>query len=193
MKGSSTEAHEQVLRWRPTTPVALPHTLTKDDRFGDYIFPKGTSFIANAWTIHRDEEHYERPEEFLPERFLKHPYGLRVTSDTSSKLETEEEMQSTGRRPLYAFGSGRRQCPGDQFAFTTILLAASKVIWAFDVLPPDGEGFDISIETGYKDGTVTEPINPTVRFVLRDSKRVRENGLREDFGRTEGIATSILG
>lgn len=128
--------------------------------------------------MHRNQEDYENPDEYDPERFLKHPYGLK-------RNEVAE-----GRRPLYAFGSGRRQCPGEQFAFTTILLAVSKVVWAFDVLPPEG-GIDISIETGYKDGTVTEPINPTVRFTLRDSRR--ENGLREDFRRTQATARDILG
>lgn len=99
-------------------------------------------------------------------------------------------MRGLGRRPLYAFGSGRRQCPGDQFALATILLAASKVVWAFDVLPPEG-GVDISIETGYKDGTVTEPIDPTVLFALRDP--ARGDGLRGDFGRAGDVAKSILG
>lgn len=178
------DPNEQVLRWRPTTPVALPHTLAKDDRFGDYLFPKGTTFIANAWGIHRNEDDYERPDEFLPERFLKHPYGLKPGAST------EGELQGSGRRSLYAFGSGRRQCPGEQFAFTTILLAASKVVWAFNVQPPEG-GIDVSIETGYKDGVVTVPINPTLRLTLRDPSR--KNGLQEDFDTTQSAAKKILG
>lgn len=76
------------------------------------------------------------------------------------------------------------------FAYTTILLAASKIVWTFDVLPPKG-GVDISIETGYKDGTVTEPIDPTVIFKLRDEKR--EVGMVEDLCRTEAIAKEMLG
>lgn len=174
----------QVLRWRPTTPSALPHTLTRDDRFGEYIFPKGTTFIANAWTIHRNEQDYERPDDFLPERFIEHPYGLRTTKASA------DELESSGRRALYAFGSGRRQCPGEAFAYTTILLAASKIVWAFNVLAPKG-GVDTSIETGYKDGTVTEPIDPTVVFKLRDEKR--RIGLVEDLCRTETIAKDMLG
>lgn len=148
------------------------------------MFPKGTSFIANAWTIHRNEREYERPDDFVPERFLRHPHGLRTI-----KL-TAEELEGGGRRALYTFGSGRRQCPGEQFAFTTIMLAASKVIWAFDVLPPEG-GLDTSIETGYKDGTVTEPVDPTVVFRRRDEGRCR--GLTEDARRTEAIARGLLG
>lgn len=54
-----------------------------------------------------------------------------------------------------------------------------------------GWGHYISIETGYKDGVVTEPVNPTVCFTLRDPSR--KKGLREDCERTQGVATKILG
>lgn len=187
--------NKKTLRWRPTTPLALPHTLTKDDRFGDHVFPKGTTFIANAWAMHRNPDDYDKPDDFVPERFLAHPYGLKrhsiSTSNSNSNSSTEEDEELGRRRPLYAFGSGRRQCPGEQFAFTTILLAAAKLVWAFNVLPPEGGGLDLSIETGYKDGTVLEPIDPTVRFVFRDARR--ESGLQEDHRRAEGIARDLLG
>ncbi|KKY33429.1 putative cytochrome p450 [Diaporthe ampelina] len=177
----------EILRWRPVTASALPHTLSEENRYGDYFFPKGTTFIANAWTIHRDENDYDRPDEFMPERFVKHPYGLRRDNDGPA---TEEDLEKSGRRALYAFGSGRRQCPGEQFAFTTVMLAASKAVWAFDVLPPPG-GVDVSIETGYKDDIVAEPVDPTVIFKFRDASR--EAALVEDRSRTEDIAREMLG
>lgn len=121
-------------------------TLTQDDLYGAYFFPKGTTFISNAWKINRCEEYYNLPDNFLSDRFLKHPYGLR----TSKALVTAEERKNSGRKALEAFGSGRRQCAGEQFSLTTILLAELKVVWAFDVSPPDA-GVDISNETGYKD------------------------------------------
>ncbi|KAK7708019.1 hypothetical protein SLS64_006841 [Diaporthe eres] len=167
--------------------VYLKACVSEDDQYGDYFFPKGTTFIANAWTIHRDEKDYERPDEFMPERFVKHPYGLRRSNDAPA---TEEDLEKSGRRALYVFGSGRRQCPGEQFAFTTIMLAASKVVWAFDVLPPPG-GVDVSIETGYKDNIVAEPADPSVIFKVRDADR--EAALGEDGSRTDGIAREMLG
>lgn len=123
----------------------------------------------------------------MPERFVMHPYGLRQSNDTAA---TEEDLEKSGRRALYVFGSGRRQCPGEQFAFTTIMLAASKVIWAFDVLPPPG-GVDVSIETGFKDSIVAEPADPSVIFKIRDADR--EAALVEDGSRTDGIAREMLG
>lgn len=161
--------------------------MSQDNQYGDYSFPKGTTFIANAWTIHRDEKDYERPDEFMPERFVKHPYGLHRSNDAPA---TREDLEKSGRWALYLFGSGRRQCPGEQFAFTTIMLAASKVVWAFDVLPPPG-GVDVSIETGYKDDIVSEPAHPSVVFKIRDPDR--EAALVEDGCRTDGIAREMLG
>ncbi|ROW00866.1 hypothetical protein VPNG_08251 [Cytospora leucostoma] len=176
----------EVLRWRPTTPNALPHTLVRDDRFGDYVFPKGTTFIANIWAFHRNEDNYERPDLFNPERFIKSPHGLR----DDDSLEAPENLNNGGRRGLYTFGFGRRQCPGEQFAYTTLMLAASKVIWAFDVLPPPG-GVDISIESGFIDGTVTEPTDPKVILKLRSEGRRLPIG--KDLARVEAIAKGMLG
>lgn len=123
----------------------------------------------------------------MPERFVKHPYGLRRDDNGPAR---EEDLEKSGRRALYCFGSGRRQCPGEQFAFTTVMLAASKVVWAFHVLPPPG-GVDVSIETGYKDDIVAEPEDPTVIFKVRDASR--EAALLEDASRTDGIAREMLG
>lgn len=70
------------------------------------------------------------------------------------------------------------------------MLAASKAVWAFNVLPPP-DGVDVSIETGYKDDIVAEPVDPTVIFKFRDASR--EAALVEDRSRTEDIAREMLG
>lgn len=191
----------ETIRFRPTTPSALPHTLDHDDEFGGYFFPKGTTFIANAWTLSHNEEDFENPDQWTPERFLNNPYGLRperysalarangaVAKDT---VEGPSSQPATlgSRRALYAFGSGRRICPRIDFAFTSILLAASKTLWAHDVLPPPG-GVDTSIETGYEDGVVLGPKNPAVILRLRDARR--EATLMEDYERTQAIARNLI-
>lgn len=137
-------------------------------------------FIANAWTINRNEEDYDRPDEFIPERFIDNPFGMRRAPDG----------QEGSRRVLYAFGSGRRQCPGEHFAYTTISLTLSKLLWSYDVLPPPG-GIDMSVETGFEDGLVTQPVKPNVLFRLRDE--TREAAMVEDLRRTEAISNELLG
>lgn len=182
---------------------ALPHTLEKDDHFDGYFFPKGTTFIANAWTLNNNDRDFDQPADWNPERFSHNPYGLRPeryielvkASPGTSKEKTGVEEPTTQpaslshRRALYAFGSGRRICPGVDFAFTSLLLVASKTLWAFDVMPP-ADGVDTSIETGSEDGLVTQPKNANVRFKLRDSGR--EKGLMEDYERTQAAARELI-
>ncbi|CAI6339314.1 unnamed protein product [Periconia digitata] len=191
----------ETLRLRPTTPSALPHTIEKDDHFRGYVFPKGTTFLINAWTMNNNEEDYDRPEEWVPERFLENSYGLRperfaalakaigATDTTSGDKTTSQPVSLGSRRVLYTFGSGRRICPGVEFATTSLLLAASKLLWAYDILPPPG-GVDVSIETGFEDGVVIQPKNPLIIPKLRDD--MRKQGLMEDYERTQAIAHSLI-
>ena len=43
---------------------------SKDTTIGDYSFPKGTRFAFSNYFLNRDPDIFERPDEFLPERFL---------------------------------------------------------------------------------------------------------------------------
>jgi cytochrome P450 len=194
----------ETLRFRPTSPSALPHRLEKDDYFKGYFFPKGTTFVANAWSLSHNEEDFDRPDQWVPERFLHNAYGLhperyaaliKASGSTNNPKAVDVDDPSSqpttlgSRRALYTFGSGRRMCPGIDFAFTSLLLAAAKTLWAYDVLPPPG-GVDISIETGYVDGIVTGPKNPAIILKLRDAGR--EAGLMEDYARTQAIARNLV-
>lgn len=96
-----------------------------------------------------------------------HVGAVLEASRTADSTASVGQLESSGQRALHAFGSGRQQCPGEHFALTTVLLAASKVLWAFELEKPEA-GVDISIEMGYKCGSVMEPLEPTVLFRIRD-------------------------
>lgn len=40
---------KELLRWRPVTPIAVPHVLREDDFLNDYFIPKGTIVVGNTW------------------------------------------------------------------------------------------------------------------------------------------------
>lgn len=61
-----------------------------------------------------DERYFDRPDEFIPERFLKHPFGI--------KDGVEDDP---ARRPNMAFGGGKRVCPGIAFSKSSLVCLQS--------------------------------------------------------------------
>ena len=102
----------QTLRWRPVAAGGIPHMLTQDDTYEGYLLPKGTMLFANAWAIHRDEAEYDRPEEFLPDRYLNNKFGTR---------NPVKDGSDDHRRATYGFGAGRRVCPGQRLAENSLV------------------------------------------------------------------------
>lgn len=108
--------HSEVLRWRPISPSGVPHVLTQDDMYEGHLIPKGTVVFENIWAISRDETEYKDPDRFFPERFLGNKFGTQVADDGNDDL----------RKPSYAFGGGRRVCPGQYLAQNSLVRAAKS-------------------------------------------------------------------
>ncbi|KAK8055747.1 Cytochrome P450 [Apiospora rasikravindrae] len=169
--------YSEILRWRPPAPNNLPHVLDADDTVGGYHLPKGTVVLQNTWAIERDPELYYDPDAFDPERYLVNAYGV--------KPSVEAQCRAEGRKPNYAFGSGRRQCPGDLFAASSTLMVAAKLVWGFELVPPrDGQPLDLSVESGFHGGLVLGSEEFGVEFVPRSEGRRR--AMMEDYERTRG-------
>ncbi|KAH6638978.1 cytochrome P450 [Boeremia exigua] len=146
----------EILRWRPVVTINLPHTLDADDTFRGYFLPKGTVLLQNIWSDSHDPALYPSPDTFNPERYLANPYGTTLPA---------EKCKAEGRKVSYAFGSGRRSCPGNVFAQNGFITMAAKLVWAFDV-KPKGQ-LDLSAETGFHTGMLmgSEPFE--VEFIPR--------------------------
>jgi len=56
---------KEVLRWKPVTPLGVPHATTDNDIYRGMFIPKNTTVLPNVWAMLHD------PEEFIPERFLQ--------------------------------------------------------------------------------------------------------------------------
>lgn len=90
------------MRWRPVAPAGVPHLSTKDEVYRDHLIPAGTLVVGNTWAALHDPELYDAPEEFRPERFVQHKYGLKADVG--------------GWRNTLPYGAGRRICLGMQVA-----------------------------------------------------------------------------
>ncbi|KAF8918429.1 cytochrome P450 [Mucidula mucida] len=126
----------EVLRWRPVTPLAVPHSVTRDDEYNGFYIPKDAIIVGNSWAMLRDEAVYgPRTDKFDPERFLK---DGRLNPDIP--------------HPNEAFGFGRRICAGQAMAEASIWITIASIVSVFDV--------SVYVD---KDGT---PIPPSASIAL---------------------------
>ncbi|CAL1703919.1 unnamed protein product [Somion occarium] len=136
----------EVHRFRPTAPLAIPHTNTVDERIGNFVIPKDSTILLNVWGIYRHEDYFENPNEFLPDRYMRSEYGTKPGVDT------------TGLRNDYGFGAGRRICPGMHLANNSIILNVMNFLWAFNFnVPKDsvtGEPIAIDLDNNTLDLTL---------------------------------------
>ncbi|KAI0758757.1 cytochrome P450 [Fomes fomentarius] len=134
---------KEVLRWRPVTPLAVPHRLTADDVYNGYHLPNGSIVVGNSWAILHDEKVFYDPEEFIPERWLDEDGSLRP------------DMRDA---ELAAFGFGRRICPGRHLATASVWIGIASTLSSFDLVKPvDQYGKVIEPKGEYISGLVTYP------------------------------------
>ncbi|KAI0423563.1 cytochrome P450 [Xylaria sp. FL1042] len=176
----------KVHRWRPVAPQAVPHVPTQDDVYHGHHIPKGTAVIMNVWNIHHSEDDYEEPEKFNPDRFLQHPYGMRADQAHDPAL-----MEASSVRVHYDFGAGRRICPGMHLAKLNLLLGLAKILWAFDILPPKGKDIDLSLETGFVQGTALHAKDFDVVLKLRDG--FAKSDIRNHYSQTYEAEAQAMG
>ncbi|KAK6153345.1 hypothetical protein DH2020_012984 [Rehmannia glutinosa] len=121
---------KETLRLYPPAPLLVPReTLAKCTINGYEIEPK-TLVHINAWAIGRDPEFWEKPNEFLPQRFL------------------ESDIDIRGHDPaVIPFGIGRRGCPGTVMGMAATELALANLLHTFDwELPPGMKEEDIDFD-----------------------------------------------
>jgi cytochrome P450 len=110
---------EEVLRWRPSTPLGVPHAATEDDWYEGMFIPKGTICIPNVWHCNRDHTVFgEDADKFRPERHMDE-HGQLLSGST----ETIQAGHVT-------FGFGRRICVGKHLAKDTLFISTARILWA---------------------------------------------------------------
>jgi cytochrome P450 len=117
---------KETQRLHPVSPLTLPHKATEDGVvIGGYVIPKGSTVIVNLSAVMRDPDVWERPEEFVPERFI----GGDGKVDMKGRKEQFEYIP---------FGGGRRQCPGMALSERVVPLVLASLLQAFEWHLPDG-------------------------------------------------------
>ncbi|GJN03198.1 hypothetical protein PR202_ga20612 [Eleusine coracana subsp. coracana] len=116
---------KETLRLHPPSPLLLPHFLKEDCVVDAYTIPACTTMFVNAWAIGRDPKIWDAVEKFMPERFIH-----------------EEEIQGFDFRgkdfQFLPFGSGRRMCPGMNFALASVEIMLASLVYHFNWELPNG-------------------------------------------------------
>lgn len=100
----------------------IPRATTNSTKILGYDIPGKTRVLINAWGIQRDPKLWDKPDEYIPERFLENSYDLRGQS-----------------KEYIPFGAGRRLCPGISYALREVEYVLSNLLYLFDWKLANGE------------------------------------------------------
>nr|AGW27201.1 cinnamate 4-hydroxylase 2 [Salvia miltiorrhiza] len=125
---------KETLRRRMVVPCLLPHMNLHQAKLGGFDIPAQSRVLVNAWWLANNPAHWNKPEEFRPERFL----------------EEESRVEATGNDFKYIpFGVGRRSCPGIVLAMPVLSITLGRLVQNFELLPPPGQS---KIDTAENNG-----------------------------------------
>jgi len=110
-----------------------PHATTEDVEFHGYTIPKGTSVFANTSHIMNDPKHWDKPEDFNPDRFL----------------DAEGNFKKNDR--CIPFLVGKRYCLGQQLAQHELFLFLTGLLqnFTFSTTLPSPDLVNIVPEVGF--------------------------------------------
>ncbi|KAK3097001.1 hypothetical protein FSP39_005504 [Pinctada imbricata] len=111
---------KETLRNACVLPIGFPHRNTQETELNGYYIPADSMVIMNIWAIHHDEEEWEDPYSFKPERFL--------------------DPDRRTRFSYLPFGIGHRVCLGSAIAKMSIFLFCACLVSKYKFTVPDGEG-----------------------------------------------------
>ena len=88
---------------------AVGREAIEDTQIGGYDVPRRTQLFAFQWVTHRDARFFERPDDFVPERW------------------DGEDIQRLPKYAYFPFGGGPRQCIGNYFAMMEVVLLLATI------------------------------------------------------------------
>lgn len=108
---------QETLRLYPPVPL-LPRQAREADRIGSIEVEKAALVMIAPWLLHRARDLWDRPNHFLPERFLA---DARINPFA-----------------FIPFAAGPRICPGMNFGQDEAALCLAVLAQRFDVVPREG-------------------------------------------------------
>jgi cytochrome P450 len=108
----------ETLRLYPPVPMMVREARCPLTLRGRAV-PKGSQIVLSPWHLHRSDRHWDRPDDFLPDRW-----------------DTEAGRQAV-RSAYMPFSAGPRVCPGAGFALAEGALILATILRDLTVTPAD--------------------------------------------------------
>jgi cytochrome P450 len=104
----------ETLRLYP--PYIIVRHAPEPTQVGEVLLPAGASILISPYALHRDERFYPEPLRFDPDRWLP------------------DRVSGLPRGAHLPFGAGQRQCPGNHFALTELVIHIATIAasWRFE-------------------------------------------------------------
>jgi len=109
---------KEILRLFPTG-TRIERKAVQNTKLDNILIPKDSYIIIPIYTIHRDPDHFENPNEFIPERFLP------------------ENVDKIKPGTYLPFADGPRNCVGMRFAQMGIKLCIVKLLMKYEFVESD--------------------------------------------------------
>uniref|UniRef100_A0A673T700 unspecific monooxygenase n=1 Tax=Suricata suricatta TaxID=37032 RepID=A0A673T700_SURSU len=107
----------EVQRYIDLIPVDVPHAVTCDVKFRNYVIPKGTNILISMTSVLHDDKEFPNPEIFDPAHFL----------DDSGNFKKSDYF--------IPFSAGKRMCVGESLARMELFLFLTSILQNFTLKP----------------------------------------------------------